>query len=73
MKYDGEQCEDCDQFYGEHGMVWRAQDNLWNEIGWGDAGLLCPGCFAKRRFANGEHTFFVAVNRETFLSLMRPE
>ena len=68
----GEQCEDCDEFYGKDGLVWRATDDLWAWIGWGTSGLLCPNCFIKRLKAAGQSAYFAAVAPSTYARLMAP-
>ena len=70
---DGERCEDCDVAYGQDGLVWRATDDLWELIGWGDRGLLCPNCFVKRLQTNSARAYFAAVDYATFVQLMSPE
>ena len=69
----GEQCEDCDRFYGENGLVWRATDELWRLVGWGERGLLCPDCFMERVKNMGSTPYFAAVDRDTFSRLMAPQ
>lgn len=70
--HGGEKCEDCDSYYGADGLVWRATDDLWSLIGWGDRGLLCPNCFTKRLTGHDGVPYFVAVDRPTFHKLMAP-
>jgi hypothetical protein len=44
--YESEICYDCGRPVA---TVWWAEGSLWSRLtGWGEGGLLCMGCFARR-------------------------
>lgn len=55
----GERCQDCGRDY----VLWRAPDDLYEQVHGTAAGLLCPMCFDHQALKQGISVEFQAVRR----------